>query len=39
MNLPFQDYLLSVMQFSKGKLIFKNKFENRISKPKTGFWF
>jgi len=37
MNLPFQEYLLSVMQFSTGKLILKNKFKNLFSKPKTGF--
>jgi len=27
------------MQFSRGKIILKNKFENRFSKSKTGFRF
>jgi len=27
------------MQFSIGKMILKNKFENRFSKSKTGFRF
>jgi len=39
MNLSFQEYLPSVMKFLTGKLIFKNKIENRFSKLKTGFWF
>ena len=39
MNLSFQEYLPSVMQFLTGKLIFRNKFENRFSKLITGFWF
>src|SRR6218665_2542229 len=39
MNVSFQECLPSVMQFLTGKLICKNKFENRFSKPKTGFRF
>jgi len=31
MNLSFQEYLPSIMKFLTGKLIFKNKFENRFS--------
>ena len=30
MNLPFQEFLFSVMHFSIGKMILKNKFENRF---------
>jgi len=37
MNSSIQEYLLSIMQFSRGKSILKNKLENRFSKPKTGY--
>jgi len=39
MNLSFQEFLFSVIQFSMGEMILKNKFENRFSKSKTRFRF
>jgi len=33
----FSGISFSIMQFSIGKMILKNKFENRFSKLKTGF--
>src|SRR6218665_1028617 len=38
MNLAFQEFLFSVIQFSIKKIL-KNKFKNRFSKSKTGFRF
>src|SRR6218665_392293 len=35
----FKGFLLRILQFSIGKVILKNKFENRFSKPTTGFRF
>jgi len=39
MNQSFQEFLLTVMQLSIGKLIKINKFQSRFPKPKTGFRF
>jgi len=37
MNQSYQEFLLTVMQLSIGKMIKINKFKNRFPKPDFGF--